>query len=103
MIPSGDAGIQLFVRNKHPAARRPPDKICCSCMAQTYRPDRVRSAIEGVDNDLIAARGYDVYSSTSEVTAARPGLWNEQPPAANKPIVSTKVRHTISRGCRLHP
>jgi len=63
MIPSGDAGIQLFVRNKHPAGKEPPRQDPVVRAWATYpAEDRVRSAIEGVSMmDLIAARGYDVY------------------------------------------
>src|SRR3981189_3910925 len=64
MIPSGDAGIQLFVRNKHPAGREtPPDKILLFVHGATYPAETAFDLpIEGVSMmDLIAARGYDVY------------------------------------------
>jgi pimeloyl-ACP methyl ester carboxylesterase len=83
MIPSGDAGIQLFVRNKHPAGKESsPDKILLFVHGATYPAETAFDLpIEGVSMmDLIAARGYDVYLVDMS-----------QPPAANKPIVSTKV------------
>jgi hypothetical protein len=39
MIPSGDAGIQLFVRNKHPAGKETsPDKILIFVHGAPTRP-----------------------------------------------------------------
>ncbi|MGC2181200.1 MAG: alpha/beta fold hydrolase [Bradyrhizobium sp.] len=64
MIPSGDAGIELFVRNKHLAGRETsPDKILLFVHGATYPAETAFDLpIEGVSMmDLIAMRGYDVY------------------------------------------
>jgi len=95
MIPSGDAGIQLFVRNKHPAGKEsPPDKILLFVHGATYPAETAFDLpIEGVSMmDLIAARGYDVYlvDVRGYGRSTRPAEMS-QPPAANKPIVSTAV------------
>src|SRR6202140_987031 len=95
MIPSGDAGIQLFVRNKHPAGKESsPDKILVFVHGATYPAETAFDLpIEGVSMmDLIAARGYDVYLVVVRGYARPTGPPEmSQPPAANKPIVSTKV------------
>src|SRR5260370_5570301 len=95
MIPSGDAGIQLFVRNKHPVGKETsPDKILLFVHGATYPAETAFDLpIEGVSMmDLIAARGYDVYlvDVRGYGRSTRPGEMS-QPPAANKPIVSTKI------------
>ncbi|HAO43377.1 MAG TPA: alpha/beta hydrolase, partial [Afipia sp.] len=65
MIPTGDAGIQLFVRNKHPAGQKKfaPEKILLYVHGATYPSETAFDLpIEGKSMmDLIAARGYDVY------------------------------------------
>ena len=65
MIPTGDAGIQLFVRNKHPANQKKfaADKILLYVHGATYPSETAFDLpIEGKSMmDLIAARGYDVY------------------------------------------
>ena len=95
MIPSGDAGIQLFVRNKHLAGRESsPDKILLFVHGATYPAETAFDLpIEGVSMmDLIAMRGYDVYlvDVRGYGRSTRPPEMS-QPPEANKPIVSTKV------------
>jgi pimeloyl-ACP methyl ester carboxylesterase len=96
MIPSGDAGIQLFVRNKHPAGKEnfSADKILLFVHGATYPAETAFDLpIEGVSMmDLIAARGYDVYlvDVRGYGRSTRPAEM-DQPPSANKPIVSTKV------------
>src|ERR1700687_4972158 len=95
MIPSGDAGVQLFVRNKHPAGKQTsPDKILLFVHGATYPAETAFDLpIEGVSMmDLIAARGYDVYlvDVRGYGRSTRPAEMS-QPPEANKPIVSTKV------------
>src|SRR5258707_5907466 len=95
MIPSGDPGIQLFVRNKHPAGKETsPDKILLFVHGATYPAETAFDLpIEGVSMmDLIAARGYDVYlvDVRGDGRSTRP-VEMSQPPAANKPIVSTKA------------
>src|SRR6195952_4338900 len=96
MIPSGEAGIELFVRNKHPAGKESysAEKILLFVHGATYPAETAFDLpIEGVSMmDLIAARGYDVYlvDVRGYGRSARPPEMS-QPPAANKPIVSTKV------------
>jgi len=95
MIPSGDDGIQLFVRNKHLAGRESsPDKILLFVHGATYPAETAFDLpIEGVSMmDLIATRGYDVYlvDVRGYGRSTRPAEMS-QPPEANKPIVSTKV------------
>jgi pimeloyl-ACP methyl ester carboxylesterase len=95
MIPSGDAGIQLFVRNKHPSGKESPaDKILLFVHGATYPAETAFDLpIEGVSMmDLIASRGYDVYlvDVRGYGRSTRPAEMS-QPPAANKPIVSTAV------------
>jgi pimeloyl-ACP methyl ester carboxylesterase len=95
MIPSGEAGIQLFVRNKHLAGKESsPDKILVFVHGATYPAETAFDLpIEGVSMmDLIAARGYDVYlvDVRGYGRSTRPPEMS-QPPADNKPIVSTAV------------
>lgn len=95
MIPSGDPGIQLFVRNKHPVGKpTSPDKVLLFVHGATYPAETAFDLpIEGVSMmDLIAARGYDVYlvDVRGYGRSTRPAEMS-QPPAANKPIVTTAV------------
>jgi pimeloyl-ACP methyl ester carboxylesterase len=95
MIPSGDAGIQLFVRNKHLAGiKTSPDKILLFVHGATYPAETAFDLpIEGKSMmDLIAERGYDVYlvDVRGYGRSTRPAEMS-QPAEANKPIVSTKV------------
>ena len=95
MIPSGDPGIQLFVRNKHLAGREnSPDRILLFVHGATYPAETAFDLpIEGVSMmDLIAMRGYDVYlvDVRGYGHSTRPPEMS-QPPEANKPIVSTRV------------
>jgi pimeloyl-ACP methyl ester carboxylesterase len=96
MIASGDPGVSLFVRNKHPAgvASYAADKILLYVHGATYPSEpSFDLPIEGVSMmDLIAARGYDVYlvdvrgygRSTRPVEMSKPA-------EENKPIVHTDV------------
>jgi len=96
MIPSDDAGIQLFVRNKHPAGQTKfsADKILLFVHGATYPAETAFDLpIEGKSMmDLIAARGYDVYlvDVRGYGRSSRPAEMS-QPPSANKPIVQTRV------------
>src|SRR6202012_5414517 len=95
MIPSGDEGIQLFVRNKHLAGHESsPDKILIFVHGATYPAETAFDLpIEGVSMmDLIAMRGYDVYlvDVRGYGLPTRPPEMS-QPPEANKPIVSTET------------
>ncbi len=96
MIPTGDAGIQLFVRNKHPSGQKKfaADKILLFVHGATYPAETAFDLpIAGKSMmDLIAARGYDVYlvDVRGYGRSSRPPEMS-QPPAANKPIVQTRV------------
>ena len=96
MIPSGDAGIDLFVRNKHPAGMESfsSDRILLYVHGATYPSETAFDLpIEGVSMmDMIAARGFDVYlvDVRGYGHSTRPPEMS-QPAAANKPIVSTDV------------
>ncbi len=95
MIPSGDAGIELFVRNKHPLGRESsPDKILLFVHGATYPAETAFDLpIAGVSMmDLIAGRGYDVYlvDVRGYGRSTRPAEMS-QPPAANRPIVPTEL------------
>lgn len=94
MIPSGDPGIQLFVRNKHPADMKkfPSDRILIFVHGATYPAETAFDLpIEGVSMmDLIARRGFDVYlvDVRGYGRSTRPPEMNE-PPEKNKPVTST--------------
>src|SRR6201996_9448374 len=94
MIPSGDPGIQLFVRNKHPAAmsKFSSDRILIFVHGATYPAETAFDLpIEGVSMmDLIAQRGFDVYlvDVRGYGRSTRPPEMNE-PPEKNKPVTST--------------
>jgi pimeloyl-ACP methyl ester carboxylesterase len=96
MIPSGDPGIQLFVRNKHPVGMKNfrSDRILLFVHGATYPAETAFDLpIEGVSMmDLIAQRGFDVYlvDVRGYGRSTRPPEMS-QPPEANKPIVSTEV------------
>jgi pimeloyl-ACP methyl ester carboxylesterase len=96
MIPSGDDGIELYVRNKRPAGMMnfPAEKILLYVHGATYPSETAFDLpIEGASMmDLIAARGYDVYlvDIRGYGRSTRPPEMSA-PPAANKPIVSTDV------------
>jgi pimeloyl-ACP methyl ester carboxylesterase len=96
MIPSGDAGIELYVRNKRPAGMTnfPADKILLYVHGATYPSETAFDLpIEGASMmELIAARGYDVYlvDIRGYGRSTRPPEMSA-PPEANRPIVSTDV------------
>jgi pimeloyl-ACP methyl ester carboxylesterase len=96
MIPSGDPGVTLFVRNKHPAGVEafPADKILLYVHGATYPSETAFDLpIEGVSMmDLIAARGYDVWlvDVRGYGGSTRPAEMMK-PAADNKPIVHTDV------------
>ena len=96
MIPSGEPGVELFVRNKHRAGKQAfsADKIVLFVHGATYPAETAFDLpIEGMSMmDLIASRGYDVYlvDVRGYGRSTRPAEMS-QPPGANKPIVSTKV------------
>src|ERR1700742_4246391 len=94
MIPSGDPGIELFVRNKHPAGMKKfsSDRILIFVHGATYPAETAFDLpIEGVSMmDLIAQRGFDVYlvDVRGYGRSTRPPQMNE-PPEKNKPVTST--------------
>jgi pimeloyl-ACP methyl ester carboxylesterase len=96
MIPSDDAGIELYVRNKRPAGvtNFPAEKILLYVHGATYPSETAFDLpIEGASMmELIAARGYDVYlvDVRGYGRSTRPPEMSA-PPAANKPIVSMDV------------
>jgi pimeloyl-ACP methyl ester carboxylesterase len=96
LIPSGDAGIELYIRNKRPASMTsfPAERILLYVHGATYPSETAFDLpIEGISMmELIAARGYDVYlvdvrgygDSTRPPEMAAPA-------AANPPIVKTET------------
>src|SRR6201994_2840326 len=96
MIPSGDPGIELFVRNKHPAGMKKfsSDRILLFVHGATYPAEpALPLPIEGVSMmDLIAQRGFDVWlvDVRGYGRSTRPPEMN-QPPEANKPLVLTAM------------
>src|SRR3979490_1390444 len=96
MISSGDAGIELYMRNKRPAGmtKFPADKILLYVHGATYPSETAFDLpIEAAAMmDLMAARGYDVYlvDIRGYGRSTRPPEMSA-PPEANRPIVSTDV------------
>src|SRR5665213_3103031 len=96
LIPSADAGIELYVRNKRPAGMTTfaPENILLYVHGATYPSETAFDLpIEGASMmDLIAARGYDVYlvDIRGYGRSTRPPEMS-QPPEANHPIVSTEI------------
>jgi pimeloyl-ACP methyl ester carboxylesterase len=96
LIPSADAGIELYVRNKRPAGmtRFAAGKILLFVHGATYPSESAFDLpIEGVSMmDLIAARGYDVYlvDIRGYGRSTRPPEMS-LPPEMNKPVVSTET------------
>ena len=94
LIPSADPGIQLYIRNKHPAGVTSftPDKILLYVHGATYPAETSfdlplggRSMMDyvaqhGFDVYLVDVRGYGGSTKPPEMDA---------PPAENKPIVDT--------------
>jgi pimeloyl-ACP methyl ester carboxylesterase len=95
-IPSGDPGIDLFIRNKHQAGAQQfgPDRILLFVHGATYPAETAFDLpIEGVSMmDLFAQQGYDVYlvDVRGYGGSTRPPEMSK-PASENKPIVSTEV------------
>jgi pimeloyl-ACP methyl ester carboxylesterase len=95
-IPSGDPGIDLFIRNKHQAGVQQygPDRILLFVHGATYPAETAFDLpIEGVSMmDLFAQHGYDVYlvDVRGYGGSTRPPEMSK-PASENKPIVSTEV------------
>src|SRR5438105_9341069 len=96
LIPSDDAGIELYVRNKHPSCMRAfsAARILLYVHGATYPSETAFDLpIEGVSMmDLIARRGYDVWlvDIRGYGGSTRPPEMSA-PPQANKPVVSTQL------------
>src|SRR5665213_1026284 len=95
MVPSPDAGIQLFVRNKHPADRTDfgPERTVLFVHGATYPADTSFDLKLGGFSwmDYIAERGFDVYlvDLRGYGKSTRPAQMAE-PADKNKPLVSTE-------------
>ena len=96
MVPAVDPGIQLYVRNKRPEGMTQftKDNIVLFVHGATYPAETSFDLkLDGISwMEYIASRGYDVYlvDVRGYGRSTRPPEMS-QPPAANKPIVSTKV------------
>ena len=96
MVPGGDPGVQLYVRNKRPrdlAAFR-PDNVVLFVHGATYPSETAFDLrLDGLSwMDYIAARGYDVWlvDVRGYGKSSRPAEM-DQPAEANKPIVNTQT------------
>jgi pimeloyl-ACP methyl ester carboxylesterase len=96
MVPGGDPGVQLYVRNKRPrdlTAFR-PDNVVLFVHGATYPAETAFDLqLDGMSwMDYIAARGYDVWlvDIRGYGKSSRPAEM-DQPAAANKPIVNTQT------------
>src|SRR5260221_3222578 len=96
MVPSGDPGIRLYVRNKHPQGAKnfPGDRILLFVHGATYPAETSFDLrLNGVSwMDYIARRGYDVYlvDVRGYGKSTRPPEM-EQPPEQHAPIVRTET------------
>jgi len=96
MVPSGDAGILLYVRNKHPQGVRsfPAEKILLYVHGATYPSETAFDLqLNGLSwMDYIAQRGYDVYlvDLRGYGKSTRPPEMSK-PPEENEPIVRTET------------
>ncbi|MFZ0210463.1 MAG: alpha/beta fold hydrolase, partial [Roseiarcus sp.] len=93
-IPSVDPGIELYMRNKHPAGMTTfsADRTLLFVHGATYPAETAFDLpIEGVSMmDLIAQQGYDVFlvDIRGYGGSTRPPEM-DQPPAANKPLATS--------------
>jgi pimeloyl-ACP methyl ester carboxylesterase len=95
MVPSQDAGIELYVRNKHLVNqnRFAADRIILFVHGATF-PSETGFDVDlpgGSWLDFVARRGFDVYAVDVRGygRSTRPPAM-EQPPAANPPLASTR-------------
>jgi len=94
MIPSGDAGISLYVRNKHPRGMTAfrPERVVLFVHGSTYPAETSFDLPLGGMSwmDYIAQHGYDVWlvDVRGYGKSTRPPEM-DQPPSANPPIVRT--------------
>ena len=94
LIPSADPGIQLYIRNKHPAGVTSftPDKILLYVHGATYPAETSFDLPLGGRSmmDYVAQHGYDVYLiDVRGYGGSTKPLEMDAPPADNKPIVDT--------------
>jgi pimeloyl-ACP methyl ester carboxylesterase len=96
MVPSHDAGIAIYVRNKHPADMTSfaPDRTVVFVHGATYPAETAFDLpLDGLSwMDYIAARGFDVYllDVRGYGKSTRPKEMDE-PAEKNPPIASTAV------------
>ncbi len=94
MVPAADPGIQLYVRNKHPAGARAfsADRVLVYVHGATYPAETAFDlAVDGASMmDMLAARGWDVWmlDVRGYSRSTRPPEM-DRPAADNKPIVDT--------------
>ena len=94
LIPSGDAGIDLYVRNKHPRGMTAfkPENVVLFVHGSTYPAETAFDLpLNGMSwMDYIAQHGYDVWlvDLRGYGKSTRPPEM-DQPPSANPPIVRT--------------
>jgi pimeloyl-ACP methyl ester carboxylesterase len=96
MVPAVDAGIQLYVRNKHPqgVSQFPADKILLYVHGSTYPAETAFDLqLNGMSwMDYMAQRGYDVYlvDLRGYGKSTRPSEM-DKPAAESEPIVRTET------------
>jgi pimeloyl-ACP methyl ester carboxylesterase len=96
MVPASDAGIELYVRNKHPAGMTAPkaERIALFVHGATYPSETAFDLpLNGMSwMDYIAARGYDVYlvDLRGYGRSTRPKEMDE-PPDRNPPLTRTET------------
>lgn len=94
MVPAADAGINLYVRNKHPEGMNtfPAEKILLFVHGSTYPAETMFDLQVGGMSwmDYIARHGYDVYlvDLRGYSKSTRPPQM-DRPAAENEPIVRT--------------
>jgi pimeloyl-ACP methyl ester carboxylesterase len=97
MVDSGDPGIQLYVRNKHPAdmTHVPPEHTLLYMHGGTQPSEATFDvALDGVSwMDFIAGHGWDVYlMDAREYGGSTRSPEFAQPDATEAPIVSTDTK-----------
>ncbi len=96
MVPAADAGIQLYVRNKHPEGMRAfsPDRVLVYVHGATYPAETAFDLPVGGASmmDILAARGWDVWmlDVRGYSRSTRPPEM-DRPAADNKPLVDTAM------------